>query len=100
MAISIKWSPEAVEDLESIATYIARDSQFYANAVTTKIIRQADKIIEQPLAGRKVSELNDESIREYFIYSYRMIYKITETSLIIVAIIHGKRMLENIPNRF
>jgi toxin ParE1/3/4 len=31
--LEIKWSPEATEDLESIAGYIARDSGFYARAV-------------------------------------------------------------------
>ena len=30
---SLNWSPEATEDLESIAEYIARDSGFYARAV-------------------------------------------------------------------
>ena len=29
MALEIQWSPEAVEDLESIADYIARDSEYY-----------------------------------------------------------------------
>lgn len=30
MDLEVKWSPEAKEDLESIAEYIARDSEFYA----------------------------------------------------------------------
>lgn len=34
----VVWSPEAAEDLESIAEYIARDSGFYASAVVTKIL--------------------------------------------------------------
>lgn len=31
MAYKIKWSPEAVEDLEAIYNFIARDSIYYAN---------------------------------------------------------------------
>lgn len=33
MDFKVAWSPEAIEDLESIAEYIGRDSEFYARAV-------------------------------------------------------------------
>ncbi len=97
---SIEWSPEAIEDLESIAKYIARDSEFYAKAVVTKILSTSKNIKDQSLIGRIVPELNEVNIRERFIYSYRLIYKIEETRILIVAIIHGKRLLENVPDRF
>jgi plasmid stabilization system protein ParE len=35
MDLEVEWSPEATEDLESIAEYIARDSEYYARAVVT-----------------------------------------------------------------
>lgn len=38
MDYRVDWSPEAVEDIESIAEYISRDSEFYAKAVVTSII--------------------------------------------------------------
>ena len=38
MDYKVKWSPEATEDLESIAEYIARDSEFYARSVVSKIL--------------------------------------------------------------
>jgi toxin ParE1/3/4 len=34
----IEWSPEAIEDIDSIAEYISRDSRFYAQAVVTEIL--------------------------------------------------------------
>lgn len=33
MDLEVKWSPEAAEDLELIAEYIARDSEYYARAI-------------------------------------------------------------------
>ena len=45
--------------------------------------------------GRKVPELNDINIREIFVYSYRLIYKINEDTVLFVAVVHGKRFLEN-----
>ena len=52
MDYTIVWSPEATEDLESIAEYIARDSEFYARAVVSKIINTARTVSLQPFIGR------------------------------------------------
>jgi toxin ParE1/3/4 len=97
---SVNWSPEAVEDLESIVEYIARDSEFYANAVASRILEVAGKIPEQPLIGRVVPELSDQNIRERFVYSYRLVYRVQSDRITIAAIVHGKRLIENIPDRF
>ncbi len=56
--------------------------------------------MEYPLVGRIVPEIGNAEIRERFVYSYRVVYKIQDDFVIIVAIIHGKRLLENISNRF
>ncbi|GAB62145.1 MAG: type II toxin-antitoxin system RelE/ParE family toxin [Candidatus Jettenia sp.] len=100
MDLEVKWSPEATEDLESIAEYIARDSQFYARSVVTEMLAVSRHIREFPLIGRIVPEIGDERIRERFIYSYRMVYRIEPTRILIVAVIHGKRPLESISERF
>jgi len=47
-----------------------------------------------------VPEIGDEDIRERFIYSYRLVYKIQQKRILIVAVIHGKRLIENIEARF
>ena len=60
MDYEVKWSPEAVEDLESIAEYIERDSEFYARAVVSKTLLLSRKIPEQPLLEQIVPEINDE----------------------------------------
>ena len=96
----VRWSPEAEEDLESIAQYIARDSAFYARSVVTRILETTRIIPEQPFAGRFVPEIARENIRERFVYSYRLVYKIADDCILIVAIIHGKRLLEVINERF
>ncbi|WP_411725795.1 type II toxin-antitoxin system RelE/ParE family toxin [Methyloglobulus sp.] len=74
MGFKVVWSPEAVEDLESIAEYIGRDSEFYARAVVTKILGITRSIQDFPWIGRVVPELDDGNIRERFVYSYRVVY--------------------------
>lgn len=99
MDYTIEWSPEATEDLQAIAEYIERDSDFYARAVVSKIFKVARGISLQPFIGRTVPELENENIRERFVYSYRLIYNIDDQKIIIVAVIHGKRLLEHVSER-
>ena len=67
MEYRVTWSPEAVEDLESIAEYIERDSSFYAQAVVSKILEASRNIKDFPFIGRVVPEIGDENIRERLI---------------------------------
>jgi len=97
MDLEVKWSPEAIEDLESIAEFIARDSEYYARAVVTEILLVSRNIGDFPLIGRVVPEIGDKDIRERFIYSYRLVYRVEPEQIFIVAVIHGKRLLENVP---
>jgi toxin ParE1/3/4 len=90
----VSWSPEATDDLKSIAEYISRDSEFYARAVVTEILKVAQSVGSFPLIGRIVPEIEDEAIRERFVYSYRLVYRVEKDSILILAVIHGKRLVD------
>ena len=96
MAYRVVWSPRALDDVDSIASYIARDSTAHASAVTAKIIRSTRTLRRFPFAGRIVPEFEDPALRERFVYSYRIIYRIQGKVVTIAAVIHGKRMLETV----
>jgi len=93
MAHRVVWSPRALADVEAIAAYIASDSPFYANAVVRRVISVTKSLSGFPLAGRKVPEFDEESIREVLAYSYRIIYVVEQEQVTVAAVIHGKRML-------
>ncbi len=95
MALKLEWSEEALEDIESIATYIEKDSPIYAKSVVSKFFEKAEILEDFTELGRIVPELDDVDIREIFVYSYRLIYKINEDTILFVAVVHGKRLLEN-----
>jgi toxin ParE1/3/4 len=94
MARSLAWSPEAIEDIEAIASYIERDSPWYAKAVASKIVETAETIPTFPEQGRIVPEVADDSIRERFVYSYRIIYRVESERILIAAVIHGRQLLQ------
>jgi plasmid stabilization system protein ParE len=97
--LEVVWSPAALEDVDSLAEYIARDSAAYARAVVEKILVTAKQLKFFPHAGRIVPELEDETIRERFVYSYRLIYRVERKKITILAILHGKRLLGSLDDR-
>lgn len=94
MDYRVAWSPTALDDVDAIAEYINRDSPAYTRAVVNKIFDTARKLGQFPNAGRILPELDDKKIREHFVYSYRLIYRVQNTEVLIVAVVHGRRLLE------
>jgi toxin ParE1/3/4 len=66
------WSPQAVDDVEAIRSYVARDSENYANLLVERIVAAVDRLETFPLSGRVVPEAGDESLREVVYGNYRI----------------------------
>ena len=94
MDYKIIWSPDALEDIEAIGEYIARDSEFYAESTIQKIFEAPQSLVQHPKLGRIVPEIGIESIRELFIFQYRIIYEVKVNEIHILTVIHGKRSLD------
>jgi toxin ParE1/3/4 len=58
------------------------------------IVNQTRILTRFPQAGRMVPEFDDEDLRELILYSYRIIYRVQNDEALIVAVIHGKRVLQ------
>lgn len=93
MAYQVVWSPRAIQDVDAIAEFIARDSPAYASAVVSKIIEATRTLENFPLSGRIVPEFADELLREKIVYGYRILYQVDDQQVTIATVIHGKRML-------
>ena len=76
MARKVIWADAAQEDLEAAAAYIHRDSPFYAASFVKRTLETARSLANFPLRGSIVREFGDTNIREIFVYSYRLIYRI------------------------
>jgi len=96
MDLPIRWSPRAALHIEEICTYIERDSVQYATLFPERIIQTVESIPDNPRMGRIVPEYGEENLRERIYQGYRKVYRITESSIEIVAICHGARRIENV----
>jgi toxin ParE1/3/4 len=96
MARKVIWSYEATADLEAIAEYIARDSEFYAAAFVQEILAASCSLSMFSERGRLVPEFGNPLIREFFVREYRLIYIVEESQIGILGLIHGKRDLKRL----
>jgi toxin ParE1/3/4 len=71
-----------------------RLSQHYAKQVTQELVQKSMTLDALPHVGRVVPELNEKTVREVSLYSYRIIYQIQPTRIDILAIIHKRRDLK------
>lgn len=90
----VKWTDHALAQLRHIHDYIAEDSPLYARRVTEELVRKTIGLDELPRIGRIVPELNDDTIREVGLYSYRIVYQITPAQIDVLAVIHKRRDLQ------
>ncbi len=93
MARSVDWTHRAWSDLEQAAGYIAQDSPNYAATLLAQArdtARSLDRFAER---GRVVPELRNAEIREVFVGSYRLVYRILQNRVEVLAIVHGARDL-------
>jgi len=88
------WAPAALEDVEAIAEYIARDSPDHAALFATRLIQATDRLTQFPESGRAIPEMANPSCREVLVGDYRIMYRIETGTVWITGVIHGARDLQ------
>ena len=88
----ITWSPEAIEDVEAIRAYVARDSPRYADLLVERLVSAAERLETDPLSGRMVPEVRDDTVREVIHGNDRIVYRVRPDLVEIVTVFHGARL--------
>ena len=88
---TVIWSPSSLEDINSIAEYIARDSADRAALFVTRLVEATDRLQEFPLSGRIIPEIREPSCREIIYGAYRIMYRIVNNDVWITGVVHGSR---------
>ena len=97
MAPRLIWSPRARRNLRDLLAHVAEDSPGSAEAVAQRFVARADLLPDHPGQGRRVPEYDGPlEIREVFVHSWRLIYRVTGDEIRIVAVVHGARLLRNV----
>ena len=98
MAYQIGWAESAIGSLFEAAEYVAKDSPSYASALTIQAEKAAESLHQFPHRGRLVPEYQDPEVRELFVGSYRLVYRVSENMVTVIAFVHGARDLAALIN--
>ena len=101
MAREIIWRPTAEADVAEIGDYLeSTASTAVATTVVTKLRAAALRAVDFPYAARMIPEFDDPDRRETFVHEYRLMYRIEAHTISILRVVHGRRLLKNVPGSF
>jgi toxin ParE1/3/4 len=90
----ISWTSQALNDLQAIGDFIARDAPTFAQVFVDKVFDTVERLENFPRSGRIVPEINQENIREIILGSYRIVYLLTDVQVSILTVFHTSRLLK------
>jgi len=100
----VEWASVAEVDLKRIIDYIAIDSPGNALQILERIRQKVSALYTLPERGRIVPELQEQGIniyRELIISPWRIVYRISDTTVYVLSIIDSRQNVEDILlNRF
>ena len=92
--MTLRWTDRARRDLLAIGRYIARDDPAAARQWIERLRERAQQAAIAPHAGRMVPELQREDIREVFLRTYRMVYRVREQVIDVLTVFEGHRRFD------
>ena len=84
----VRWTQDALRDLESIHSYISNDNPDAAPVVIGRVVAAAEALGRHPELGRAGRV---HGTRELVVAPYIIAYEIHKSAVEITAIIHGAR---------
>jgi len=91
--MKIRWLPRALRDLDAIRRFIARDNPVAARRWVAWLQARARTAASVPLAGRVVPELDRADVREVFLRSYRIVYRVLDDEMYVLTVFEGHCLL-------
>lgn len=88
----VRWTDQAVQDLQSIREFIERDSPRYGRLVAEHLYDATSRLETFPLSGRMVPELGRKDTRELIVGDYRIVYRV-EGELAVLLTVYRSSML-------
>ena len=85
------WTLRARGALDEAAAYIAQDSPETAVDLVERALDAAESLDTLSERGRIVPELNIRTVREIFVYKYRLVYEVFPLQVTVLGFLHGAR---------
>ena len=93
--MNVKWTVEALNDLEEIELFIAKDNIDRALSFVNELIDFGDSLGNFANKGTQAKWTNDTSVKEMYYKDYTFIYDVNSDSVIIHEIHNFAKMIRH-----
>ncbi len=91
--MTVRWTDRAIADLLGIGDYIAADNPRAARAWVERLRVRALGASKVPRGGRIVPEIARADVREVFLRTYRIVYRVVDDGIVVLTVFEGHRLL-------
>jgi addiction module RelE/StbE family toxin len=91
--VKVVWTEQAWRRLSEIEEFVARDRPAAAAKLVDKLIDRVDGLAAHAERGRKLPEIPGGGLRELVVDHYRIVYRKTASTIEILTVFEGHRLL-------
>jgi addiction module RelE/StbE family toxin len=89
----IIWTEPALNDLDTIADYIALDNPEAAKQLVQRVFRHVEQLAQHPKSGSKPKELKGSRYRQIVESPCRIFYRLEGSRVYILYVMRAERLL-------
>lgn len=89
------WTEQAWRRLAELEEFIARDRPAAAAKLIDRLVDRGDALANHPDRGRKLPEIPASGFRELVVDHYRIVYRKTASTVEILTVFEGHRLLRH-----
>jgi plasmid stabilization system protein ParE len=94
--VTLFWTRCSRRDLAEIERFIGRDDPETATRWVARLEARARKAAAAPLTGRIVPELGRVDVREVILKTYRIVYLVRSSEVIVLTVFESHRRLPSV----
>jgi plasmid stabilization system protein ParE len=91
--VRVFWTNRALHHLLLIREQVGQTSEVYAERVVERLVGRSEQLAAFPFSGRRVPEYERDDVREVIERPYRLIYRVREEQVDVLAAIHSRQQL-------
>lgn len=88
--MALKWTTSAERDLVRLHAFLAPVNQRAAAQVAQQLVMGAEQLLTYPQLGLQLEEFMPRDVRRIIIGDYELRYELTETTIYILRLWHGR----------
>ena len=88
--MTIRWSPEAREDVDRLADFVAAYDPVRAGEIEQELSQAPKRLLEFRRRGPRLSEFDPLEIREFRVGNYLLRYQLAVADIIVLRVFHAR----------